>query len=85
VSENAGRIVEWLHGAFVADCVLAVVAVLVTVIEMQDIEDRMGTGRQLLVEFCEEEREGLCACFATPHEDARPTLALVAKIWSERA
>jgi hypothetical protein len=84
VSANVDAVMDWF-GAVVPSKNAAVAAsVLTGVLEMQAIEDRIGSGRQVVVEFCDENADFLDELGCDPPEAIGLILEALWMVWEER-
>jgi hypothetical protein len=85
VSANVDAVLSWFHAVVPSDNINIIVSVLTGVIEIQEIEDRIEGGRQIILEFCEEEQTFLNELGYDPPDTVRSVLALFSKTWHDQS
>jgi hypothetical protein len=83
VSRNAATILEVLHHVIHCNYPKLLIGVVYGLIELQDVEDILGTGRHVLVDFLAEEGEAFDEILDEESEDLQNALQVLLKFANE--
>jgi hypothetical protein len=84
VSQNAAPILDLFHRLVHCDSPKMLIGVMYGLIELQDIEDALGTNRQMLVDFMAEEGEAFDEVLDREFGDSQGALQVLLDIVNER-